>query len=49
MFHYWMSFVKVTQFVSLVNGDVSRLFKLYHDWDKEGRKVSLAHYFKTHI
>lgn len=49
MFHYWMSFVKVTQFVNLVNGDVSRLFKLYHDWDTEGRKVSLSHYFETHI
>ncbi|WP_414054908.1 hypothetical protein [Macrococcus equi] len=49
MFHYWMSFVKVTQFVNLVDGDVSRLFKLYHDWDTEGRKISLSHYFETHI
>lgn len=49
MFHYWMSFIKVTEMVKRANGDASHVFKLYHDWDTAGRKVSLLDYFEAHI
>ncbi|WP_414051419.1 hypothetical protein [Macrococcus animalis] len=49
MYHYWISFVKITQLVDHVNGDVAYLLKLYHDWDAAGRTVSLSHYFEENI
>ncbi len=46
MFDYWRSYLAVKHLVEVhANHDLKALFKEYHNWDKEGRKVPLTKYF----
>ncbi len=45
MFDYWRSYLAVKLLVERANNDVKSVFDKYHQWDKEGRKVSLTEYF----
>lgn len=46
MFNYWRSYLSVKYLVEVrANHDIKQVFKEYHNWDKEGRKVPLTEYF----
>ncbi|MGF9940197.1 hypothetical protein G5716_06550 [Bacillus pacificus] len=46
MFDYWRSYLAVKYLVEVhANNDVKLIFEEYHNWDREGRKVPLTHYF----
>lgn len=46
MLNYWRSSKAVKYIVEdCHNGDIRKVFELYHAWDKVGRKVSLTTYF----
>ncbi|WP_164669739.1 hypothetical protein [Virgibacillus doumboii] len=48
MFDYWRSYLAVKYVVEVrANNDVKQVFKEYHKWDKEGRKVPLAAFFEV--
>lgn len=42
MFDYWRSYLKVKEIVDKNEGDIRKVFKLYHDWDKSGRTIPLS-------
>ncbi|MED4125626.1 hypothetical protein P4631_07370 [Halalkalibacterium halodurans] len=46
MFDYWRSYLAVKHLVEVqANHNVNDVFKEYHNWHKEGRKVPLSQYF----
>ncbi|CAM4350969.1 hypothetical protein BAMA_07070 [Bacillus manliponensis] len=46
MFNYWRSYLTVKYLVEVrANNDIKQVFKEYHNWDQEGRKVTLTEYF----
>lgn len=48
MFDYWRSYLAVKYLVEVrANHDVKKVFEAYHQWDREGRKVSLTNYFQV--
>jgi len=46
MFDYWRSYLLVVELAEEIEGDIHKLFSVYHEWDKEGRKVKLTEYFE---
>jgi len=46
MYDYWRSYLMVVELVEKVGGNVHKLFSLYHNWDKGGRKEKLTEYFE---
>lgn len=47
MFDYWRSFLSVKYLVeNLYRNNIKAVFEAYHQWDKEGRKLSLTEYFR---
>lgn len=47
MFDYWRSFLAIKYLVeNRFQNNANLVFKEYHKWDKEGRKISLTEYFK---
>lgn len=47
MFDYWRSFLSVKCLVeNRYQNNIKAVFEAYHQWDKEGRKLSLAEYFR---
>ena len=48
MFDYWRSYLAVKYLVEVrANHEVKKVFDEYHQWDREGRKVSLTNYFQV--
>jgi hypothetical protein len=46
MFDYWRSYLAVKHLVEVrANNKINDVFEEYHNWHKEGRKVSLTQYF----
>jgi hypothetical protein len=45
MFDYWRSYLKVKELVDFYDGNVHKLFEIYHNWDKDGRTIPLSQYF----
>lgn len=45
-YEYWRSFLTVTSLVEQHNNDPLLVFKSYHEWDSQGRTVSLTKWFK---
>ncbi|MCP3029485.1 hypothetical protein [Halobacillus sp. A5] len=46
MFDYWRSFLVVKDLVEVqFRNDIHQVFKTYHKWHQEGRKVPLTHFF----
>jgi hypothetical protein len=46
MFDYWRSYLAVKKLVEeKANNDIKSIFKKYHAWHKEGRKIPLMEYF----
>lgn len=46
MLNYWRSSSAITYLVEeRYNGDVMKVFHLYHEWDEKGRKLPLAEFF----
>lgn len=47
MYDYWRSFLTVKFLIEVqANGNINTVFKHYHKWHNEGRKVPLTHYFE---
>ncbi len=43
-YNYWRSFLAINKLVEKF-GSVEKVFNSYHQWDKEGRKITLAKWF----
>ncbi|MGD7045952.1 hypothetical protein [Jeotgalibacillus proteolyticus] len=48
MFDYWRSYLTVFSLVQREGGDEQKMFSLYHEWDRTGRRMSLTKYFSIH-
>lgn len=48
MINYWRSSSAITYLVEeRYNGDVMKVFHLYHEWDENGRKLPLTEFFEV--
>ncbi|WP_231572489.1 hypothetical protein [Halobacillus sp. BBL2006] len=44
MFDYWRSFLAIHHLVEKQAGSVHKVFRDYHEWDRQGRNVPLTSY-----